>query len=79
MLMDEPSQGLAPKLVQDVLKSVTAMKREGVAVILVEQHALSALEVTDRVYVLDKGRIVHEGASQALRDDAALRKTLLGG
>jgi branched-chain amino acid transport system ATP-binding protein len=79
MLMDEPSQGLAPKLVQDVLKSVTAMKREGVAVILVEQHALSALEVTDRVYVLDKGRIVHEGASQALREDAALRKTLLGG
>ena len=79
MLMDEPSQGLAPKLVQDVLKSVTAMKREGVAVILVEQHALSALEVTDRVYVLDKGRIVHESASQVLRDDAALRKTLLGG
>jgi branched-chain amino acid transport system ATP-binding protein len=79
MLMDEPSQGLAPKLVQDVLKSVTAMKREGVAVILVEQHALSALEVTDRVYVLDKGRIVHESASQALREDAALRKTLLGG
>jgi branched-chain amino acid transport system ATP-binding protein len=79
MLMDEPSQGLAPKLVQDVLKSVTVMKREGVAVILVEQHALSALAATDRVYVLDKGRIVHEGASQALHDDAALRKTLLGG
>jgi branched-chain amino acid transport system ATP-binding protein len=79
MLMDEPSQGLAPKLVQDVLKSVTVMKREGVAVILVEQHALSALAATDRVYVLAKGRIVHEGASQALHDDAALRKTLLGG
>ena len=78
ILMDEPSQGLAPKLVQDVLKSVTAMKREGVAVILVEQHAASALEVTDRAYVLDKGRIVYDGASQALLGDAALRKTLLG-
>ena len=78
ILMDEPSQGLAPKLVQDVLKSVTTMKREGVAVILVEQHAASALAVTDRAYVLDKGRIVYEGASQALLGDAALRKTLLG-
>jgi branched-chain amino acid transport system ATP-binding protein len=79
MLMDEPSQGLAPKLVQDVMKSVHTMKDEGVAVILVEQHAGRALEVTDRVYVIDKGRITHEGASQALLDDAALRKNLLGG
>ena len=79
MLMDEPSQGLAPKLVQDVLKSVTRMKEEGVAVILVEQHALSALEVTDRAYVLDKGRVVYEGGSQILRDDVALRQSLLGG
>jgi branched-chain amino acid transport system ATP-binding protein len=79
MLMDEPSQGLAPKLVQDVLKAVTAMKREGVAVILVEQHALSALEVTDRAYVLDKGRVVFDGASRTLLGDAALRGRLLGG
>lgn len=79
MLMDEPSQGLAPKLVQDVLNSVTRLKQEGVAVILVEQHALSALEVTDRAYVLDKGRVVHESASQALREDGALRRRLLGG
>ncbi len=79
MLMDEPSQGLAPKLVQDVMKSVRTMKDEGVAVILVEQHAGRALEVTDRVYVIDKGRVIHEGPSQALLDDAALRKNLLGG
>jgi branched-chain amino acid transport system ATP-binding protein len=78
MLMDEPSQGLAPKLVQDVLKSIRTMKDEGVAVILVEQHALQALEVTDRTYVLDKGRIVHEGASAELLDDAPLRRRLLG-
>jgi branched-chain amino acid transport system ATP-binding protein len=79
ILMDEPSQGLAPKLVQDMLKSVTRMKEEGVAVILVEQHALSALDVTDRAYVLDKGRVVYEGASQTLRGDAGLRRRLLGG
>lgn len=79
MLMDEPSQGLAPKLVQDVLKSVAAIKREGVAVILVEQHALSALEVTDRAYVLDKGRTVYEGGSKTLLGDASLRARLLGG
>ena len=79
MLMDEPSQGLAPKLVQDVLNAVTRMKQEGVAVILVEQHALAALNVTDRAYVLDKGRVVYEGAAQALREDAPLRQRLLGG
>jgi len=79
MLMDEPSQGLAPKLVQDVLKSVTAMKAEGVAVILVEQNALAALDVTDRVYVLDKGRVIHHCASNELRDDETLRRSLLGG
>jgi branched-chain amino acid transport system ATP-binding protein len=78
MLMDEPSQGLAPKLVQDVLKCVRTMKEEGVGVILVEQHALAALEVTDRAYILDKGRIIYEAASRSLLDDAALRKTLLG-
>jgi branched-chain amino acid transport system ATP-binding protein len=79
MLMDEPSQGLAPKLVQDVLTAIAAMKREGMSIILVEQHAHSALDVTDRAYVLDKGRIVYEGASRKLRDNAPLRKQLLGG
>lgn len=78
MLMDEPSQGLAPKLVQDVLKSIRTMKDNGVAVILVEQHAVNALEVTDRTYVLDKGRIIHEAASVELLNDAALRNRLLG-
>jgi len=79
MLMDEPSQGLAPKLVQDVLKAIAAMKREGMSVIVVEQHALAVLDVTDRAYVLDKGRVVYEGASRDLRGDAALRHRLLGG
>ena len=78
VLLDEPSQGLAPKLVQDVLNSVSVMKRSGISVLIVEQHALSVLDVTDRAYVLDKGRIVFNGPSAELRGDAALRRQLLG-
>jgi branched-chain amino acid transport system ATP-binding protein len=78
VLMDEPSQGLAPKLVQDVLNSVRTMKTSGISVLIVEQHALSVLDITDRAYVLDKGRIVFAGPSARLRDDSALRHQLLG-
>jgi branched-chain amino acid transport system ATP-binding protein len=78
ILLDEPSQGLAPKLVQDVLNSVRAMKASGMSVLIVEQHAMSVLDITDKVYVLDKGRIVHGGPSAELRDDTALRHRLLG-
>jgi branched-chain amino acid transport system ATP-binding protein len=78
VLFDEPSQGLAPKLVQDVMKMIGRMKGEGVSVLLVEQHARNALEVSDRVYVMDLGRIVHEGPSQALLDDPELANRLTG-
>ena len=54
------------------------MKRSGISVLIVEQHALSVLDVTDRAYVLDKGRIVFNGPSAELRSDAALRRQLLG-
>ena len=78
VLFDEPSQGLAPKVVQDVMATVTRLKREGVAVLLVEQNVQSALAVADRVYVLDRGRIVHEGGAGALLDDGVRRAELLG-
>lgn len=78
VLFDEPSQGLAPKVVQDVMKTITRLKQEGIAVLVVEQNVQSALAVADRVYVLDRGRIVHEGPAGALRDDAARRVCLLG-
>ena len=55
ILFDEPSQGLAPKLVQDVLNAISRLRDEGVSVLVVEQNARSVLDVTDRVYVLDKG------------------------
>jgi len=78
VLLDEPSQGLAPKVVQDVLRAIGRLKAEGVAVLLVEQNPLVALGVADRVYVMDRGRIVHEGAARALLEDAPLRTRLLG-
>ena len=78
VLFDEPSQGLAPKIVQDVMRAIGRLKAEGVAVLLVEQNPLAALAAADRVYVMDKGRIVHEGRARALLDDAPLRTRLLG-
>ena len=78
VLFDEPSQGLAPKVVQDVLKTILRLKSEGISVLVVEQNALSALEVSDRVYVMDHGRIIHEGDAQELLEDTVLRKNLLG-
>jgi branched-chain amino acid transport system ATP-binding protein len=78
VLLDEPSQGLAPKIVQDVMSTIRRMKEEGLSVVLVEQHARNALEVSDRVYVMDLGRIVHEGPSHALLDDPDLANRLTG-
>lgn len=78
VLFDEPSQGLAPKIVQDVLKTVTRLKDEGIAVLLVEQNALAALEVSDRAYVMDRGRIIHESPARELLENEALRRRLIG-
>ncbi|MEO8145083.1 MAG: ABC transporter ATP-binding protein [Betaproteobacteria bacterium] len=78
VLFDEPSQGLAPRIVQDVMRAIGRLKAEGVAVLLVEQNPLVALAAADRVYVMDKGRIVHAGVARALIEDAPLRSRLLG-
>ena len=78
ILLDEPSQGLAPKLVQDVLDAVARLKAEGVSVLIVEQNARSVLSVTDRVFILDHGQIVHQGPSRALLDDDDRRIALIG-
>lgn len=78
VLFDEPSQGLAPKIVQDVMATVLRLKREGVAVILVEQNVASALAVADRVCVMQAGRIAFGCSAQQMRDDAALQRRWLG-
>jgi branched-chain amino acid transport system ATP-binding protein len=78
VLLDEPSQGLAPRIVQQVLDVIRRLKHEGIAVLVVEQNPIAALSVADRVYVMDRGRIVHAGPARALLEDEALRKKLLG-
>lgn len=78
VLFDEPSQGLAPKVVQDVMKTITRLKAEGIAVLVVEQNVQSALAVADRVYVMNLGKVIHEGPAADLRNDPVLRQQLLG-
>lgn len=78
VLMDEPSQGLAPKVVQDVMATIRRLRTEGIAVLVVEQNPMVALSVSDRTYVLDHGTVAYEGQAQALLADHALRERLLG-
>jgi branched-chain amino acid transport system ATP-binding protein len=78
VLFDEPSQGLAPKIVGDVLATVRRLKSEGIASLIVEQNAEIALSVADRAAVIDRGRIAWTGAADELAGDAALRRRLLG-
>ena len=78
VLLDEPSQGLAPRLVQDVMRLVGRLRGEGVAVVLVEQNVETALAVADRACVLARGAVAFAGDAARLRDDAALRRQLLG-
>ena len=79
VLFDEPSQGLAPKIVDDVMAVVRRLKSEGIAAIVVEQNAELALSVADRVVVLSHGTVAWAGAASALSADVGLRRTLLGG
>jgi branched-chain amino acid transport system ATP-binding protein len=79
VLFDEPSQGLAPKIVDDVLSVIRRLKREGIASIVVEQNAEIALSVADRVVVLSHGTVAWKGDAGELRADAALKRRLLGG
>ena len=78
VLFDEPSQGLAPKIVGDVLSTIRKLREQGVASLVVEQNAEIALSVADHAAVIDRGRIVWTGEAATLRDDRALRQRLLG-
>jgi branched-chain amino acid transport system ATP-binding protein len=78
VLLDEPSEGLAPVIVQQMAASVVAMKRQGLAVLLSEQNLAFAAKVADRALVIDKGAIRHDGAMAAFMADAALREHWLG-
>ncbi|MBI4259988.1 MAG: ABC transporter ATP-binding protein [Actinobacteria bacterium] len=78
LLLDEPSLGLAPKLVEEVAGVIGSVNAEGVAVLLVEQNAAMALDVADHGYVLETGRVVHDGTAEELREDRDVKDFYLG-
>ncbi len=78
LLLDEPSQGLAPLVVDAVMSTVRALKTERVSMLLVEQNAEMALQLADRVYVIDHGTVVFEGTPARLRADTQVTVTYLG-
>ena len=79
VLLDEPSMGLAPILVEEVFNIITRLKSEGVTMLLVEQFAAAALKVADYGYVLENGRISVHGPADKLKDDPAVKAAYLGG
>ena len=74
-MLDEPSQGLAPLIVKEEFRNVVAARAEGVSVLLVEQNVRAAVEIADRAYVLDDGRVVYQGAAREFgRDEKRVRE-----
>jgi branched-chain amino acid transport system ATP-binding protein len=78
LILDEPSQGLAPMIVREVFRVVSQMRNEGISVLLVEQNARMGLEIADHAYVLDDGGIVYSGSSRELAADENRVRALTG-
>lgn len=78
LLMDEPSMGLAPMLIEGVFDMIDQLARGGMTILLVEQNAASALDVADRAYVLERGRIVQSGTAAELSRSADIQAHYLG-
>jgi len=78
LLLDEPSLGLAPNLVKEILKLLVRLKDEGLTILLVEQDATAALKIANRGYVMDRGRITIEGTAKELLGDDRVRQAYLG-
>jgi len=78
LILDEPSQGLAPLIVREVFKVVASARKEGISILLVEQNVRAATEIADRAYVLDDGRVVFSGAAGEFAKDEARVRALAG-
>jgi branched-chain amino acid transport system ATP-binding protein len=78
LLLDEPSQGLAPLMVREVFRVVASMREQGISILLVEQNARFGLEVADRVYVLNDGQMIHSGPASELAKDEERVRALAG-
>lgn len=79
LLLDEPTAGLSPKAAEDLFEAILALNREGLPILMVEQHALEALEISSRAYALVAGRNNREGAGPVLASDPDIRRLFLGG
>ena len=79
LLLDEPSLGLAPILVDEIFKVILTIREEGVTILLVEQNAKKALELADKGYVFETGNIVFEGSAEKLMNSAEVKQAYLGG
>ena len=79
LLLDEPSLGLAPLLVETLMETILRIRSEGMTVLLVEQNATQALEISDRGYILEAGRFLKSGLGRELAGDPEIRKAYLGG
>ncbi len=78
LILDEPSLGLAPKLVTEMFELIRRLNDDGLAILLVEQNVAQSLEVADRAYVMENGEIVRHGPARALMDDPAVKRAYLG-
>jgi branched-chain amino acid transport system ATP-binding protein len=79
LLLDEPSAGLAPLLVKEILNIIERIQKEGITVLLIEQNANMALSIANRAYVMETGKIVLEGSAKEFLSDERVKKTYLGG
>ena len=79
LMLDEPSLGLAPRIVRDIFRIIIELRRRGVSLLVVEQNARAALQAADRGYVIEQGKIAMEGEAGALANDARILATYLGG
>jgi branched-chain amino acid transport system ATP-binding protein len=78
LMIDELSLGLAPRAVELLIVALETIRRSGTAILLIEQDVMTALELTERAYIMDRGRVVKSGASAAMADDAAIRDAYMG-
>jgi len=78
ILLDEPTAGLAPVIAQSLGDQIRRLKEEGLTILLAEQNALLAMDISDRAYIIDKGGIVYEGSVETLRGDDEIMREYLG-
>ena len=78
LLLDEPSLGLSPLLVEEMFGLIEQLARDGLPIMLVEQNVVQSLDVASRAYILENGHVVLSGAAETLRDDPELKRAYLG-